>query len=73
MQPIKADALCCGVTELHSEDTEATKDYVRKLEELDRLLNDPDVPIQPELIWCLLDEVAKWKSADTSLVALPSA
>jgi hypothetical protein len=34
-------------------------DYVRKLDELDRLLNDPDVPIQPELIWCLLDEVMK--------------
>jgi hypothetical protein len=36
-------------------------DYVRKLDELDRLLNDPDVPIQPELIWCLLDEVMKWE------------
>jgi hypothetical protein len=36
-------------------------DSVRKLDELDRLLNDPDVPIQPELIWCLLDEVAKWE------------
>ena len=35
-------------------------DYVRKLDELDRLLNDPDVPIQPELIWCLLDEVMNW-------------
>jgi hypothetical protein len=34
-------------------------DYVRKLDELDRLLNDPDVPMQPDLIWCLLDEVMK--------------
>jgi hypothetical protein len=39
-------------------------DYVRKFDELDRLLNDPDVPIQPELIWCLLDEAAKWETTD---------
>ena len=39
-------------------------DYLRKLDELDRLLNDPDVPIQPELIWCLLDEVATWETTD---------
>jgi len=36
-------------------------DYVQKLDELDRLLNDPDVPIQPELIWRLIEEVATWK------------
>jgi hypothetical protein len=38
------------------------EDYVRKLDELERLLNDPDVPVQPDLIWCLLDEVAGWGS-----------
>jgi hypothetical protein len=32
-------------------------DYAQKLDELDRLLNDPDVPMQPALIWRLLDEV----------------
>jgi len=36
-------------------------EYVQTLDELDRLINDPDVPIQPELIWSLLDEVAKWE------------
>jgi hypothetical protein len=35
-----------------------TDDDARKLEELDRLLNDPDVPLQPALIWHLLDEVS---------------
>jgi hypothetical protein len=36
----------------------ATDDEARKLDELDRLLNDPDVPLQPALIWRLLDEVS---------------
>jgi hypothetical protein len=43
---------------LHDVEGTTATDYVRKLDELDRLLNDPDVPIQPELIWCLLDEAA---------------
>jgi hypothetical protein len=30
-------------------------DYARTLDELDRLLNGPDVPMQPSLIWRLLD------------------
>jgi hypothetical protein len=39
---------------------EMTDDYLtRKLYELDRLLNDPDVPLQPHLIWSLLDEVIR--------------
>ena len=33
-------------------------EYSVKLDELDRLLNDPDVPIQPERIWALLEDVA---------------
>lgn len=33
-------------------------DYARKLEELDTLLNDPDVPMQPERIWSLLADVS---------------
>ncbi len=33
--------------------------YTRKLDELDRLLNDPDVAMQPDLIWNLLDEVIR--------------
>ena len=32
-------------------------DCTRMLDELDRLLNDPDVPLRPALIWHLLDKV----------------
>jgi hypothetical protein len=31
--------------------------YTRQLDELDRLTNDPSVPIEPDLIWHLLDEL----------------
>jgi hypothetical protein len=34
-------------------------DYARPLDELDRLLNDPDVPMQPSLIWRLLDKISE--------------
>lgn len=33
-------------------------DYVRTLKELDRLLNDPDVPMQPQRVWTLLAEIS---------------
>jgi hypothetical protein len=33
--------------------------YARKFDELDRLLNDPDVPMQPDLVWRLLDEMSE--------------
>jgi hypothetical protein len=36
----------------------STGEYRRKLEELDRLLNDPDVPMQPDRIWSLLADVS---------------
>jgi hypothetical protein len=35
------------------------EDYARKLGEVDRVLNDPDVPIQPALIWRLLAEISE--------------
>lgn len=35
------------------------RDYERKLDELDHLLNDPDVPMQPARVWSLLAEVSK--------------
>ena len=42
-----------------------TDDYrTRKLDELDRLLNDPDVPLQPDLIWILLEEVIRVGCSD---------
>ena len=34
-------------------------EYAYKLDEIDRLLNDPDVPMQPSRIWALLDDVAR--------------
>ena len=34
-------------------------DYTRKLEELDRLLNDPGVPWEPDRVWSLLAEIAE--------------
>jgi len=36
-----------------------TAEYSRKLDELDRLLNDPDVPMQPDRIWSLLADVSR--------------
>ena len=33
-------------------------DYNRKLDEIDRLLNDPEVPMEPARVWSLLSEIA---------------
>jgi hypothetical protein len=33
-------------------------DYARKLDELDHLLNDPEVPLQPDRVWSLLAEIS---------------
>jgi len=35
------------------------QDYAEKLDELDRLLNDPDVPMQPDRVWSLLAEISQ--------------
>jgi hypothetical protein len=35
------------------------QDYEHKLDELDRLLNDPDSPMDPSKVWSLLAEVAR--------------
>ena len=35
------------------------QDYAHKLDELDRLLNDPDVPMQPARVWTLLAELSE--------------
>ena len=34
------------------------QDYARALDELDRLLNDPDVDLEPARVWALLAEVS---------------
>jgi hypothetical protein len=38
-------------------------DYSRKLDELDRLLNDPDVRLEPARVWALLAEVSRAEPA----------
>ena len=38
-------------------------DYARKLDEVDRLLNDPDVKMEPALVWSLLAEIAQRDAA----------
>jgi hypothetical protein len=48
-------------------------EYRRKLDELDRLLNDPDVPMQPDRIWSLLADVSRPEVASAAgSVALPT-
>jgi hypothetical protein len=37
-------------------------EYAHKLAELDHLLNDPDVPMQPARVWALLAETARFKA-----------
>lgn len=34
-------------------------EHEAKLDELDRLLNDPEVPMEPARIWSLLAEIAR--------------
>ena len=34
-------------------------EYGRRLDELDRLLNDPDVPMEPGKVWSLMAEIAQ--------------
>jgi hypothetical protein len=34
-------------------------EYSRKLDELDQLLNDPDVPMEPDRIWSILADVSR--------------
>ncbi len=34
-------------------------DYDAKLDELDRLLNDPDSKMEPERVWSLLAEISR--------------
>ncbi len=34
-------------------------DYARKLDEVERLLNDPDVKMEPARVWSLLAEIAQ--------------
>jgi hypothetical protein len=35
------------------------REFASKIEELDRLLNDPDLPIMADRVWDLADELAR--------------
>ena len=35
------------------------QDREQKLDEVDRLLNDPDVALEPSRVWSLLEELAR--------------
>lgn len=39
-------------------------DYERKLDELDRLLNDPDIPMQARRVWALVSEIPQYGSRE---------
>jgi hypothetical protein len=45
------------------------RDFDRKVAQLDRLLNDPEVRMEPELIWSLLAEVSRFDRAPAPLAA----
>jgi hypothetical protein len=49
----------------------STAEYSRKLDELDRLLNDPDVPMQPDRIWSLLADVSRPEAASAARSLMP--
>lgn len=38
-------------------------DEAAKLDELDRILNDPDVPMEPARVWALLAEITQLNAA----------
>jgi hypothetical protein len=40
------------------------RDFDSKLDELDRLLNDPDVSLEPGRVWSLLAEVSQFEAAN---------
>ncbi len=42
-------------------------EYNRKLDELDRLLNDPDVSLEPARVWALLAEVSAFERVEPRL------
>jgi hypothetical protein len=39
--------------------TMTQKDLDQKLDEVERLLNDPDVQLEPSRVWSLMDELAR--------------
>ena len=52
-------ALNCPAPSQAEHDALSDQAYDLKLDELDRLLNDPDSPMDPSKVWSLLAEVAQ--------------
>jgi hypothetical protein len=48
-------------------------DYARKLNELDDLLNNPDVSWDPVQVWSLLEEVSRHRKRHDTVVLTPEA
>lgn len=46
-------------------------DYGLKLEELDRLLNDPDSKMEPARVWSLLAEISHHDCGDSLRLQVP--
>ena len=46
-------------------------EYNAKLDELDHLLNDPDVPMEPSKVWDLLAEVSHHDLQQANLSGKP--
>ena len=44
-----------------------TEEHAAKLDEVERLLNDPEVVMQPGRVWSLLDEIATEQAGLVSL------
>ncbi len=44
-------------------------DYARKLDELDHLLNDVEVPMEPSRVWSLLAEISHRDLVETRIDA----
>jgi hypothetical protein len=61
---LSADAACAAFSH-HRERGVTELDYELKLDELDRLLNDPEVAMEPARIWSLLAEIKDYNSGNT--------
>ncbi len=48
---------------MHRDPAMTDSDHAAKLAELERLLNDPEVPMQPNRVWSLLDEISAQEMA----------
>ncbi len=45
------------------------RDYILKADELDRLLNDPEVTLDPKMVWSLLAELSAYDAMQAESIA----